>query len=97
MAKYIVLMNWTDRGIETFKQSPLRYDEGREEAAKLGVEMGDIFWTIGPHDAILTLDAPDDETLAATLLRINSAGNVRTTTLRAFSRDEYARVISRIG
>ena len=97
MAKYIVLMNWTDQGIETFKGSPARYDEGKEEAAKLGVTLGEIFWTIGPHDAVLTLDAPDEEALAATLLRIGSAGNVRTTTMRAFTRDEFARVVDRIG
>ena len=58
---------------------------------KLGVELKDIYWTIGPYDLVLIVDAPDDEALAAALLRIGSAGNVRTTTLRAFSRDEFDR------
>jgi uncharacterized protein with GYD domain len=97
MAKHIVLMNWTEHGIETFKDSPARYDDGRAQAAELGVTIEQVYWTIGNHDLVLVLDAPDDEALAATLLRIGSAGNVRTTTLRAFTRDEFDRVAARIG
>jgi uncharacterized protein with GYD domain len=92
VATHVVLMNWTDQGIKTFQQSPSRADVGREEMEKLGITLKDIYWTIGPYDLVLTVDAPDEEALAAALLRIGSAGNIRTTTLRAFSRDEFDRV-----
>ncbi len=97
MATYVVLMNWTDQGIKSFKDSPSRADAGKEEMAKLGVEMTNIFWTVGPYDVVLLVDAPDDEALTAALLRLGSAGNVRTTTLRAFTRDEFTRVAERTG
>jgi uncharacterized protein with GYD domain len=97
MAKYIVLMDWTEQGIQTFKDSPARYEEGRREAASLGVTIEQVYWTIGPHDVVLFVDAPDEQALAATLLRIGSAGNARTTTLRALDRAEFEQVVAKIG
>ena len=96
MATHVVLMNWTDQGIKGFRESPSRAEVGREEMEKLGITLKDIYWTIGPYDLVLTVDAPDDEALAAALLRIGSAGNIRTTTLRAFSRDEFDRVSEKV-
>jgi uncharacterized protein with GYD domain len=89
-------MNWTDQGIKSFHGSPARAQVGREEMEKLGITLKDIYWTIGPYDLMLIVDAPDDEALAAALLRIGSAGNIRTTTMRAFSRDEFDRVAEKV-
>ena len=97
MATHIVLMNWTDQGIKSFQESPSRANVGKDEMEKLGVRLEDIYWTIGGYDLVLVVDAPDEATLAASLLRIGSAGNVRTTTLRAFSRDEFDAVVARLG
>ena len=95
MATFIVLMNWTEQGIKTFEESPARADAGREEMAKLGVTLKDIYWTVGPYDVVLTCDAPDVESMTAALLRLGAAGNVRTTTLRGFSREEFDRMAER--
>jgi uncharacterized protein with GYD domain len=97
MATHVVLMNWTDQGIKTFQQSPARAQAGADEMEKLGVELKDIYWTVGQHDVVLIVDAPDEESLAAALLRIGKAGNVRTTTMRAFTRDEFDRVAEMVG
>ena len=95
MATYVVLMNWTEQGIKTFEDSPARADAGKEEMAKLGVTLKDIYWTVGSHDLVLICDSPDEESMAASLLRLGSAGNVRTTTLRAFTRAEFDQVAER--
>src|SRR5437868_4945845 len=95
MPTYLVLMNWTDQGAKDFKGSPSRADDGREEMAKLGVTMKDIYWTVGPYDLVLLCDAPDEEAMTTSLLRIGAAGNVRTTTMRAFSRPEFDRMAAR--
>jgi uncharacterized protein with GYD domain len=97
MATHVVLMNWTDQGIKSFEGSPSRASVGKDEMEKLGVRLKDIYWTIGGYDLVLVVEAPDEETLAASLLRIGSAGNVRTTTLRAFSRDEFDAVVAKLG
>jgi uncharacterized protein with GYD domain len=95
MASYVVLMNWTDEGIKSFEDSPHRADAGKEEMGKLGVTLKDIYWTVGAHDLVLICEAPDEESMTAYLLRLGSAGNVRTTTLRAFTRDEFDQIAAR--
>jgi uncharacterized protein with GYD domain len=97
MANYLVLMNWTAEGIKDFKGSPMRSDAGATEMAKLGVTLKDIYWTVGPYDVVLLVDSPDEESITAAVLRLSSAGNVRTTTLRAFTRDEFDRVVEKLG
>jgi uncharacterized protein with GYD domain len=61
----------------------------------MGVRFRDIYWTLGSHDIVSIVDAPDGETLAAALLVLASQGNVRTTTLRALSADEMRGVIAK--
>jgi uncharacterized protein with GYD domain len=95
MATFVVLLNWTDQGIKDFKDSPSRADAGKEEMAKLGVTLKDIYWTVGEHDLVLVCDSPDIESMTAALLRLGSAGNVRSTTLRAFTRAEFDQVAER--
>jgi uncharacterized protein with GYD domain len=46
---------------------------------------------------VATVEAPDDETATAALLSVAAQGNIRTTTLRAFSADEMRGVIDRAG
>ena len=53
-----------------------------------------LYWTIGPYDLVGIFEAPDDETAAAMQLTVGSRGAVRTTTLRAFQREEMERIIA---
>ena len=97
MATYIALLSWTEQGVKNFKDSPNRADAARELFAKAGVTMQDIWWTIGSYDLVTVVDSPDDESFAAALLQLGAAGNVRTTTMRAFSQSEFQEVVSRAG
>jgi uncharacterized protein with GYD domain len=53
-----------------------------------------LYWTVGPYDIVGIFEAPDDGTAAGMQLTIGSRGAVRTTTLRAFQRDEIERIIA---
>ncbi len=97
MATYVVLMNWTENGIKGFKDSTKRSATAAEGMQEMGVRLKDIYWTIGVYDVVCVFDAPDDEAFAAALLRLGSAGMVRTTTMRAFSSSEFDAVVSRTG
>ncbi len=46
------------------------------------------------NDMVVVGEAPDDETVARLALSIGSAGAVRTETLRAFTEDEYRKIIA---
>ena len=47
MATYILLINWTDQGIKSVKDSPKRLDAARELAKQAGCELRDFYMTIG--------------------------------------------------
>jgi uncharacterized protein with GYD domain len=93
MATYITLVDWTEQGIKGVKDSPKRLDAARALAKKLGCEMKEFYMTIGAHDMVAIIEAPDDEAMAKFALNLGSSGNVRTTTLKAFSEDAYRKII----
>ena len=97
MPTYIVLANFTEQGVRNFRDSPQRADAAAAFMEGLGGKMVDIHWTVGLYDLVVVVEAPDDETVSAMMLGIASQGNVRTTTMRAFSREEFTRVAERAG
>ena len=98
MPNYVCLFDWTDQGVRNAKDSPSRYDAAAKMAQeKYGVRISQIYWTVGPHDIVGIVEAPDDESLSAFLLELASAGNLRSTTLRAYDRDEMSAILGRIG
>ena len=96
MATYIMLTSFTDQGIRNVKDSPKRADAVRELAKKFGVTAKEFFWTLGSYDVVAIYDAPDDASMTALGLAIGSAGNVRTQTMRAFSREEMNGVLAKL-
>jgi uncharacterized protein with GYD domain len=97
MPTYVSLLNWTDQGIANFKDTVDRYEAARDAAAAHGVIFKDVYWTVGQHDLVSVVEAPDDETATAFLLGLAAQGNLRSTTLRAFSADEMRSVIAKAG
>jgi uncharacterized protein with GYD domain len=96
MAKFIVLTNWSDQGIRKVKESPARLDQVRELGKKYGCTLTDFYMTVGAYDMVVTVDAPDDESAAKFLIAIAAAGNVRTTTLKAFPEDAFRKIVGEV-
>jgi len=97
MARYIMLMNWTNQGITNVKDSPKRLDAAKALAKKLKGEIRKFYMTTGTYDIVLVLELPDDEAAAKFALSVGSAGNIRTTTLKAFSEASYRAIIGSLG
>ena len=97
MPTYIALMNWTDQGVRTVRDSLHRREQADALAEKHGAKIEQVYWTVGPYDIVSILDAPDDESATAVLLELASEGNLRTTTLRAYGREEMSGIIQRLG
>jgi uncharacterized protein with GYD domain len=95
MPRYVSLIDWTERGIADFKDTVDRYEAAQQQFEQLGVRFIDVYWTLGAHDIVSVLEAPDDETATAALLALGAQGNIRTKTMRAFSRDEMRTVIDK--
>ncbi len=92
MATFITLLNFTDQGIRSAKDSPDRYEAFKAVAEKLGVTIKSIYYTVGQYDLVLVVEGSDEAATAA-LLKAGSYGNVRTQTLRAFSVEEMRKII----
>ena len=97
MPTYVTLMNWTDQGIRTANESVQRRDQANALAEKHGARIDQVYWTVGPYDLVTIIEAPDDESATSMLLELGSAGNLRTTTLRAYDREEMSGIIQRLG
>jgi uncharacterized protein with GYD domain len=97
MPNYVVLMNWTDQGIKTVRDTVQRRERADAQAERHGARIEQVYWTVGPYDLVVILEAPDDESATALLLELSSAGNLRTTTLRAYDREEMTGIIQRLG
>ena len=96
MAKYVSLLNWTDLGIRSAKESVNRAAAARQAFQAGGGKITDVYWTLGQHDVVLIFDAPDDETAFRLAVGLGMKGNVRTSTTRAFGEEEMARILQRL-
>ena len=96
MNTYIVLGNYTDKGLAAIKNSPKRRAGVRTLLKKLGGEMKDFYLTLGGPDLVVVVELPTDEAAARFALTVGSAGFVRTTTLKAFGEKSYHKIIESI-
>jgi len=94
MGKYVLLGNWTDQGARDVKNTVKRSRAAREAFAAMGVNAREWFFTLGQYDVVLTVEAPDDETLTRATLALAMSGNLRTTTLRGFGEKEMEAIVS---
>ena len=97
MPTYISLINWTDQGIGNFKESVNRAKAATELAERMGGNLKEIYWTVGPYDIVTVADFPDDETETAFLLALGSQGNIRSATLRAYTAEQMTGIIGKVG
>ncbi|MCH7591502.1 MAG: GYD domain-containing protein [Planctomycetes bacterium] len=96
MTRYVVLLNFTEKGIGGIKDSVQRSAAFRASAEKAGATVESLFWTLGSHDGVIVLSAPDDATAAAVVLELGRGNAVRTTMLRAFDAEEFSGVVAKI-
>ena len=96
MPTYIALLRWTQQGISKVKDSPSRLDVGREAFKKRGMTIKATYLTMGQYDLVLVIEAPDDATYASAILALGAQGNVQTETLKAFTEDQFRKIISAV-
>jgi uncharacterized protein with GYD domain len=94
MPRGVILVDYTDQGRRAIKDSPDRAEASKAEAAKLGVQVKDIFYTPGgPHDAAIIIEAESPEPIGKFMSRIQSLGNVKMKFIRTFSIEEMRKMV----
>jgi uncharacterized protein with GYD domain len=96
MATFITLGNFTDQGIRNIKDTTKRAEAFRAMAQKAGVTVKELYYTMGQYDIVAIVEAPDEQTATALLLSVGALGNIRSQTLRAFSREEMGKIIAKV-
>ena len=95
MATYISLINYTDQGIKTVKDTLSRAEAAKQLASGMGGSLKEVYWTLGSYDLVAVSEAPDDETATAFALALGGQGNIRTTTLRGFDANEMRGILAK--
>ena len=93
---YIVLANFTDQGIKDIKDSPKRVDAMEQMIQKAGGKLVGFYATMGQYDLVMIAEGPSDEVAFTQLITLGMLGNVRTRTLKAFTRPEYAKILGKM-
>ncbi len=96
MPTFISNIKFSQQGIKDIGHITKRAAIFKAEAKKMGVKVKDIYWTLGEHDGLLILEAADDETATAAILRLGAMGNVHTTTCRAFTAAEMDKIVAKV-
>ena len=94
MPTYVLLSRFTQQGLERIKEGPARLEAARKTLESLGGELKQFCLTMGQYDAVVVVEAPDDQTVARFSIAIGAQGNVQIETLRAFDEDQYRELIA---
>jgi Uncharacterized conserved protein len=93
MPAYVSLFNWTEQGIKNAKVTTDRAKAAKAMWEKAGARFIGIWWTNGQYDGVIIHEAPDAATATRLLISLAQAGNIRTTTLPAFSEEEMEGIL----
>ena len=90
---YVALVNWTDQGTKNIKETTRRADAFLHLAEKTECKVHQLLYTMGPHDIVTVLEAPNDRAASALILSVSSLGNVRAVTMPAFTKEEMGGIL----
>jgi uncharacterized protein with GYD domain len=96
MGHFVLLVNFTDQGARNIKDTLNRAEAFKAMAAKSGVKVNSLLWTLGQHDVVVCAEASDDLTATALSMSATALGNVRTQTLKAFDATDMEKILAKM-
>ena len=96
MPTYVILMNLTEQGVKNIKGAPARLEKTIKALEASGGKLLAFYSVMGPYDYVAIAEVPSDEVALVQLLALGMAGNVRTTTLKAFTKEEFAEALKKL-
>ncbi|MDD5510273.1 MAG: GYD domain-containing protein [Dehalococcoidales bacterium] len=94
MATYMMLFHLTGRGVQDMTDSPTYIDTAKGVFRDLGAKVKDFYMLMGHYDMVFIIESPNYEIVAKAALTLDSLGSMRTETIRAFTEDEYRKIIA---
>ncbi len=96
MPTYISLMKLTDQGIKGIKNAPRRIEQSVRGLEAVGGKLVGLYAVMGEYDYVAIAEAPSDEVAMTFMLALGSTGNVRTTTLKAFTGEQLVEMVKKL-
>ena len=93
MYNFVVLGNWTKKGLKNITQAPKRAKQANDMITKAGGTM-QTFYTLGEYDFVSIIELPKEDDIMAILLCLASMGNIKTTTMKAWTEEEAAKMLT---
>lgn len=93
MPRYVVLYKFTTEGAKNIRGTVERARQARQENEKRGFKIHSMLWTQGPYDFVVVADAPSEAAMMGAMVNVVSAGNVTSTTMRAFDEQEMEGIL----
>ena len=95
MPRYVVLYKFTAEGAKNIRDTVKRARQTREQTEKRGFKVQALLWTQGPYD-LVSIKAPSEEAMMGAMANVVAAGNVSSTTMRAFDDKEMEGVLKQV-
>ena len=96
MTTYISLLKLTDQGIKNIKDAPARVEQAIKAMEAGGGKFIGFYVVMGEYDYIIIGEAPSDEAMMTYSLALGSLGNVRSTTMKAFTKEQFADLVKKL-
>jgi uncharacterized protein with GYD domain len=85
-------LNWTDQGAKAVKEATQRYEALKSIVTGLGGRVVSAYVTTGQYDIAVTVEMPNGDAMTKLSIALSSRGFVRTTTVRAFTPEEFGKL-----
>ena len=92
MAAYNSFLSFTEQGVKTIKALPARIAAGRQAFEAIRGKLIQYYLTLGAQDSVVVYEATE----ASIALATAGLGNLRTTSMRAFTEAEIPGVLSKM-
>lgn len=96
MPVYVGLFNFTESGLRAIRESPARTKEVVHLLEDQGFDIHNVYYTMGQFDLVCVIESPDEESHIRAVLALNQQGLFRTTTMKAVTVDEFARIVEHL-
>ncbi len=96
MPIYVVLMKLTDQGAKDIKGAPARIEAGTKALEAAGGKLIGFYAVMGKYDYVAICESPSDEVAIGQSLALTAGGAVKTTTLRAFTVQEFVGILKKL-
>lgn len=96
MPTYVTLCKFTDQGIKAMKDSQETAKEAIQNAEKAGIKVKGHYFLMGEYDVVVITECQNDEAAVASSIMASSGGDLKTSTMRAFTSEEFFGIVDKL-